>query len=80
MVSDRVDVFTRSFAGGAKAYLWSSDGTGEFTVRELSEEEAKEAAVQRGTKVVCHLKPDCAEFCNPYNVKTCASKFSSFVK
>ncbi|PHJ22550.1 heat shock protein [Cystoisospora suis] len=79
VVSDRVDVFTRSFAGGAKAYVWSSDGTGEFTVRELSEEEAKEAGVQRGTKVVCHLKSDCAEFSNPYNVKSCAGRFSSFV-
>ncbi|PFH38800.1 putative heat shock protein 75 [Besnoitia besnoiti] len=79
VVSDRVDVYTRAHAEGAKAYLWSSDGTGEFSIKELSAEEAASAGLKRGTKIVCHLKNDCAEFANTNHVKECATRFSSFV-
>lgn len=79
VVSDRVDVYTRAHEEGAKAYLWSSDGAGDFTVKELSEAEAEAAGLKRGTKIVCHLKKDCLEFSNIYHVKECATKFSSFV-
>ncbi len=33
----------------------------------------------RGTQIVLHLKEECAEFCDPYTIKSCAKKFSSFV-
>lgn len=75
VVSDRVDVYTRS--GEGDALRWSSDGSGSFTLSRVPGDVLGSA---RGTKVVCHLKPDCVEFANPHRVKECAKKFSSFVK
>lgn len=75
VVSERVDVYTRS--GEGEALHWSSDGSGSFT---LSRAPGDALHSPRGTKVVCHLKPECVEFANPHRVKECAKKFSSFVK
>ena len=48
MVADRVDVLTRK-AGEEGAWLWSSDGKGEFTVEPAERDE-------RGTTVTLHVK------------------------
>ncbi|GIX62651.1 heat shock protein 75, putative [Babesia caballi] len=74
VVSQRVEVFTRSFdpEKGAKGYHWSSDGAGSFTIREVD-------GLPRGTKIVCHLRDDCLTFANTSNVKRIAEKFSAFV-
>ncbi len=50
MVADRVDVLSRR-AGSDEAWLWSSDGKGEFSVAPA----ALEDAPPRGTRVVLHL-------------------------
>ena len=47
MVADKVDVVTRK-AGEDKAWLWSSDGKGEFTIEAARRE-------SRGTDVILHL-------------------------
>eukprot|EP00392_Amoebophrya_sp_AT5.2_P015689 g15905.t1 len=73
VVADKIEVFTRSADAANVGYKWTSDGMGEFTVEELENYE------QRGTKIVLHLKEDCAEFSKLYTVKQCAKKFSSFV-
>ncbi|CDJ42655.1 heat shock protein 90, putative [Eimeria tenella] len=75
VVSDRVEVFTRSREGG-KVLRWCSDGSGTFS---LSSAPADSLSSASGTKIVCHLKQDCLEFANPHRVKECAKKFSSFV-
>lgn len=76
VVSDRVEVFTRSREGG-KVLRWCSDGSGTFS---LSSAPADSLSSSSGTKIVCHLKQDCLEFANPHRVKECAKKFSAFVK
>ncbi len=53
MVASRVDVSTR-LAGSDEAWLWSSDGKGEFSVSRLSLEDAP----ARGTRVTLHLLDD----------------------
>ncbi len=54
MVADKVDVLTRK-AGEDKAWLWSSDGKGEFTI----EEGERDAT---GTTVILHLNKDNKEY------------------
>ncbi|CEM13956.1 unnamed protein product [Vitrella brassicaformis CCMP3155] len=77
IVSDKVEVFTRHFDAdkGASAWHWTSDGLGSFNIRECPLDEAP----ARGSRIVCHLKPDCLEFANPQNCKTKAEHFSSFI-
>jgi molecular chaperone HtpG len=53
IVADRVEVISRR-AGGDAAYLWSSDGKGEFSIAPV----APAQAPHRGTRVVLHLMDD----------------------
>ena len=54
MVADKVDVLTRK-AGEDKAWLWSSDGKGEFTI-EPAERDG------HGTTVILHINKDEKEY------------------
>jgi molecular chaperone HtpG len=71
MVADRVEVTSRK-AGAEEAWLWISDGKGEFTV------EAGERA-SRGTTVVLHLREDAAEFVEPSRLKEIVKTYSDHV-
>ncbi|CAD7930183.1 unnamed protein product [Amoebophrya sp. A25] len=73
VVADKIEVFTRSADAANLGYKWTSDGMGEFEVAEIPD------YTDRGTKIVLHLKEECAEFSKLYTVKACAKKFSSFV-
>lgn len=72
VVSDKVEVFTKSHQPNSIGYHWQSDGNGTFTLKEVDN-------LKRGTKIVCHLKEDCLNFSNIKTVKEIAEKFSSFV-
>jgi molecular chaperone HtpG len=50
MVADRVDALSRR-AGSDEAWVWSSDGKGEFSIAPAALEDAPE----RGTRVVLHM-------------------------
>ncbi|KAL8439554.1 hypothetical protein Efla_002276 [Eimeria flavescens] len=76
VVSERVEVYTHT--GDGEVLCWASDGGGSFTVSAQTPEEVALKGA-RGTRVVCHLKADCAEFANPHRVKECAKKHSAFV-
>ncbi|WAR00920.1 TRAP1-like protein [Mya arenaria] len=56
MVGTKVDVYSKCMEPGSKAYKWTSDGTGTY---DLSEAEG----VQRGTKIVIHLRGESSEYC-----------------
>ncbi|XP_038055297.1 heat shock protein 75 kDa, mitochondrial-like [Patiria miniata] len=72
MVADHVDVYSMSHQPGSKAYRWSSDGTGNYDIIEAD-------GVQKGTKIVIHLKKDCWRFAMEADVKDIISKHSTFV-
>ncbi|XP_013416493.1 heat shock protein 75 kDa, mitochondrial-like [Lingula anatina] len=72
MVSDKVEVFSKSYKPGSVGHKWTSDGQGKF---EISEAEN----VQRGTKIVLHLKMDSHEFCQEDVIKDVTKKYSNFV-
>ena len=50
MVSDKVEIITRSFKADAKPIKWVSNGLGSFTIEELDEDR------KRGTEIIIHLK------------------------
>ncbi|CAD2091478.1 heat shock protein 90, putative [Plasmodium vinckei brucechwatti] len=72
VVSDFVEVFTKSHEDGSIGYHWKSDGNGTFTLTE-------DNSIERGTKIVCHLKETCSDFSNINKVQTIVEKFSSFI-
>jgi len=72
MVADKVTVYTRSYRPEAAGCVWSSEGTGSFTVSEVPD-------LSRGTKVVLHLKEDAKEFAKTDTVKRIIKQYSSFV-
>lgn len=71
MVSDRVDVITRK-AGEEQAWLWSSDGKGEFTIEHVT----KEAT---GTSVTLHLKKDAKEFLEDVRIRHIIRTYSDHI-
>jgi len=57
MVADRVEVISRR-AGAEEAWLWSSDGKGDFSVTST----AGVTAPRRGTRVVLHLSDEAKSY------------------
>ncbi|MCA3574046.1 MAG: ATP-binding protein, partial [Aestuariivirga sp.] len=62
IVASRVDVISRR-AGAAEAFMWSSDGSGRFTVAPVAE-------APRGTSIVLHLKDDALEFLEDWKIES----------
>ena len=71
MVADKVDVVTRK-AGEDKAWLWSSDGKGEFTIEAARRE-------SRGTDVILHLNKKEGEFLEPMRIETIVKQHSDHI-
>jgi molecular chaperone HtpG len=72
MVSDKVEVFTKSFRDNSKAVRWECDGSPEYTLEETEKE-------QRGTDVVLHINEESAEFLDAYRIETILKKFCRFL-
>jgi molecular chaperone HtpG len=71
MVADRVEVTSRR-AGTEEAWLWASEGKGEYT---LSPAERAEA----GTDIVLHMKADAEEFLEPLRLQTIIRKWADHI-
>jgi len=72
MVSDKVEVISRSFKEGAKAVRWECDGSPEFTLEEVEKE-------TRGTDIVLHLNDESQEFLEAHRIQTVLEKFCRFL-
>lgn len=72
MVSDKVEVVTKSFREGAKAVRWECDGSPEFILEDAGKQE-------RGTDIVLHLNEESKEFLEAYRVKSVLEKFCRFL-
>ena len=72
MVSDKVEVITKSFKEDAKAVRWECDGSPEYTL-----EETEKAG--RGTDIILHINDDSTEFLEAYRVKSILEKFCKFL-
>ena len=72
MVSDKVEVLTRK-AGEEQAWLWSSDGKGEFTIDGTERDGA-------GTTVTLHLNDDAAgEYLEAARIRTIVKRYSDHI-
>lgn len=72
MVSDKVEVITKSFKEGAKAVRWECDGSPEFTLEEVEKAE-------RGTEIILHLNEESQEFLEAHRIQTILEKFCRFL-
>ena len=72
MVSERVDVITKSYREDAKAVKWECDGSPEYTL-----EDAEKA--ERGTDIVLHINEESQEFLDAERIRTILNKFCRFL-
>ena len=71
MVADRVEVTSRR-AGSEEAWLWASDGRGEYTLAPAERAEA-------GTDIVLHMKEDATEFLEPFRLQSIIRKWADHI-
>lgn len=71
MVSDKVEVITKSFKD-SPAVKWECDGSPEFSLEKIDKEE-------RGTDIVLHINEESKEFLEPGKVQTILEKFCKFL-
>ncbi|GGB22794.1 molecular chaperone HtpG [Puia dinghuensis] len=72
MVSERVDVITKSYRENAQAVKWECDGSPEYTL-----EDAEKA--DRGTDIVLHINEESTEFLDAERIRTTLKKFCRFL-
>ena len=72
MVADKVEVHSRSWRPADQGHVWTSDGKTGYEI------EAAEG-LERGTKLVIHLKEDEAEFAKQDRLKHLIETYSNFV-
>lgn len=72
MVSDKVEIISRSYQEGAKAVKWECDGSPEYKLEETEKE-------TRGTEVILHLDKDSKDFSEDFNVEKLLKKYCRFL-
>jgi molecular chaperone HtpG len=72
MVSEKVEIFTKSYKEDAKAMRWECDGSPEFTLEEIEKE-------SRGTDIVLHINEESSEFLEQDRIKRILEKFCRFL-
>ncbi len=71
MVSDSVEIFTKSYKDSAAVH-WVSDGNATYEIENCNKAE-------RGTKIVMHIQPKEKEFLDENNIKSLVRKYCSFM-
>ena len=72
MVSEKVEVVTKSFKEGATAVRWECDGSPEFSLTPAEKE-------HRGTDIILHINEESKDFLEVYKVKSTLEKFCKFL-
>ena len=72
MVSERIEIFTKSYEEGAPAVHWESDGESTYTIGDCEKQ-------GRGTRIVMHLAKDEKEFSKESTVRGLLQKYCSFM-
>jgi len=72
MISDTVDIVTKSYKEGAQAVKWSCDGTPEYTLENVEKEE-------RGTDIVMHVSEEEIAFLDEAKIGELLNKYCKFL-
>lgn len=72
MVSESVEIETKSYKEGAAAVKWASDGNSTYSIDACDRE-------SRGTKIIMHISDDGKEFLNEDKIKSLVKKYCSFM-
>ena len=72
MVSERVDIITKSYLPDAKAVKWSCTGSPDYEMEETEKAE-------RGTDIVLHIAEDSMEFCDEPRIVSLLRKYCRFL-
>lgn len=72
MVSEYIEIFTKSYREGAKGVYWSSDGNSTYTIGDCDKE-------TRGTKIVMHIAADEKEFLKESMIHQLLNKYCAFM-
>ena len=72
MVSDRVDILSRSHREGAEGVKWTCDGSPAFEIDSCEK-------ADRGTDIVLHISDDCAEFLEKDKITELLNKYCRFL-
>ncbi len=77
MVAKKVEVTSVSATGDGTPHVWTSDGTGSFTLRTLEGAEAE--GLRRGTSVKIFLRDDAHEYEEKFRLESVIRKHSNFL-
>ncbi len=72
MIADQVTVRSKK-AGENMAYVWHSEGKGEYTIASTDEE------INRGTQIILHIKEDQGDFLDHFRVKFIVKNYSDHI-
>lgn len=72
MVSELVEIETKSYKDGAAAVKWASDGNSTYSIDACDRAE-------RGTKIIMHISNDEKEFLSEDKIKSLVKKYCSFM-
>lgn len=72
MVSDKVEIVSRSWRDEAKAVRWSCDGSPSYTMDDAQRD-------QRGTDIVLHIADDCQEFLEEQRIGDMLRRYCRFL-
>ena len=72
MVSDKVEIITRSYRDGAKAVRWTCDGSPTFEIDDAEKDD-------RGTDIILHIADDCKEFLEKGRIQGLLDKYCKFM-
>ncbi|MDP4210660.1 MAG: molecular chaperone HtpG [Bacteroidota bacterium] len=72
MVSEKVEIITKSYKEGASAVKWSCDGSPEYTLEETTK-------ADRGTDIILHIDKESDEFATEPRVLDLLKKYCRFL-
>lgn len=72
MVSENIEIFTKSYKQGSVGVHWASDGNSTYTIGDCEKE-------TRGTKIVMHIAKEEKEFLRENTVRELIRKYCSFM-
>ncbi len=72
MVSENIEIYTKSYREGAKGVHWESDGESTYTIEECDKAE-------RGTRIVMHIAKEEKEFLDEGRIRGLIEKYCAFM-